>query len=165
MKYVTLGQKGSVLQGLPGISVIMNISLKQRLIVCFVSVLFVLCFHYFISEKMEFVTYSNGYLAIQDYAYHIIITKAFWFDGFGDIYKLNFQQQALSAYIGSQIYTVMPLGITPIALVVWLPFAYAARFSMAFSYTLWITFSLGILITAFRNILQNFHRNKNLWFR
>jgi len=140
----------------------MNISLKKRLIVCFVGVLLTLCFHYFISEQMEFVTYSNGNLRIQDYAYHIIIVKAFWFDGFGDIYKLSFQQQTLSAYIGSQIFTVMPLGITPIALVVWLPFAYAARFSMAFSYTLWITFSLGILITAFRNILQNFYRNKNL---
>ena len=137
-------------------------SYKKRLIVCFAGVLFVLCFHHFVSKKMEFVTYSNGNLEIQDYAYHIIIVKKFWFDGFGNIYKLAFQQQALSAHIGSQVYTVMPLGITPIALIVWLPFAYAARFGMALSYTLWITFSLGILITAFRNILQNFYQNKNL---
>ena len=137
-------------------------SLKKQLIVCFVGVLLTLCFHYFISEQIEFVTYSNGNLRIQDYAYHIIITKAFWFDGFGDIYKLSFQQQALSAYIGSQIYTVMPLGITPIALVIWLPFAYVARFSMALSYTLWITFSLGILSTALWSIVRNFYRNKNL---
>jgi hypothetical protein len=139
-------------------------SYKKRLIVCFAGVLLALCFHYFISRQIEFVAYSNGNLKIQDYAYHIIITKAFWFDGFGDIYKLTFQQQALSAYAGSQaqVYTVMPLGITPIALVVWFPFAYAARFSIALSYTLWITFSLGILITAFWNIVQNFYPNKNL---
>ena len=126
----------------------MNKSFKKRLIVCFVGVLLILCFHYFISEQMEFVTYSNGYLRIQDYAYCIIIAKAFWFDGFGNIYKLSFQQQALSAYIGVQIFTVMPLGISPIALFVWLPFAYVAHFSMALSYTLWVTFSLGTLFSA-----------------
>jgi hypothetical protein len=111
-------------------------------------VLLALCFHHFISNKIEFVAYSNGNLKIQDYAYYIIVAKAFWFDGFGNIYKLTFQQQALSAHVGSQIYTVMPLGISPIALVVWLPFAYVAHFSMALSYTLWVTFSLGILFTA-----------------
>ena len=123
-------------------------SYKKRLIVCFAGVLLALCFHHFISNKIEFVTYSNGNLRIQDYAYYIIVTKAFWFDGFGNIYKLTFQQQALSAHVGSHIYTVMPLGISPIALVVWLPFAYVAHFSMALSYTLWVTFSLGILFTA-----------------
>jgi hypothetical protein len=137
-------------------------SYKKRLIIFFIGVLLTLCFHHFVSKKIEFVTYSNGNLKIQDYAYQIIITKAFWFDGFGDIYKLSFQQQTLSAYIGSQVYTVMPLGITPIALIVWLPFAYVARFGIALSYTLWITFSLGILITAFWNIVQNFYPNKNL---
>ena len=123
-------------------------SYKKRSIVCFAGVLLALCFHHFISNKTEFVTYSNGNLKIQDYAYYIIIAKAFWFDGFGNIYKLTFQQQALSAYVGSHIYTVMPLGISPIALVVWLPFAYVAHFSMALSYTLWVTFSLFILFTA-----------------
>ena len=135
---------------------------KKWLIIFFIGVLLTLCFHHFVSKKIEFVAYSNGNLKIQDYAYHIIITKAFWFDGFGDIYKLTFQQQALSAYIGFQIYTVMPLGITPIAMVVWLPFAYVARFSLALSYTLWITFSLGIFFTAFWNIVRKFYQNKNI---
>ena len=140
----------------------MTKSYKKRLIICLITVLLALCFHHFISNKIEFVAYSNGNLKIQDYAYHIIIVKAFWFDGFGDVYKLSFQQQTLSAYIGSQVYTVMPLGITPIALIAWLPFAYVARFGIALSYTLWITFSLGILITAFWNIVQNFYPNKNI---
>jgi len=121
---------------------------KKRLIIFFIGVLLTLCFHHFVSKRIEFVTYSNGNLKIQDYAYYIIIAKAFWFDGFGNIYKLAFQQHALSAYVGSHIYTVMPLGISPIALIVWLPFAYMAHFSMALSYTLWVTFSLFILFTA-----------------
>jgi hypothetical protein len=140
----------------------MTKSYKKRLIICLISVLLVLCFHHFISNKIEFVTYSNGNLRIQDYAYYIIVTKAFWFDGFGNIYKLTFQQQALSAYIGSQIYTVMPLGISPIALVVWLPFAYVAHFSMALSYTLWVTFSLFILFTALWKVARYVFQLKKL---
>lgn len=123
-------------------------SLKRRLKICFIGTLLILCFHFFISEQIDFITCSNGNLIIQDYAYYIIITKTFWFDDFGDIYKLAFQQQALSAYVGLPITKAMPLGITPIALVVWFPFAYVARVNMALSYTLWIMFSLGILFTA-----------------
>jgi hypothetical protein len=111
-------------------------------------ILLTLCFHRFISQQIEFVTYDDGYLRIQDYAYYIIISKAFWFNGLGNIYEPTFQQRALSAYIGSTIYTVMPLGITPIALVVWLPFALGSFYSMALSYTLWVAFSIGILFTA-----------------
>ena len=108
----------------------MTKSFKKWLIVCFVSMLLIYCFHRFISQQIDFVACLKGYLKIQDYAYHIILVKAFWFDGFGNIYDVYFQQQALSSYIGSHINAVMPLGITPIALVVWFPFAYVARFSM-----------------------------------
>ncbi len=132
----------------------MNITLRKRLIVCFVGVLLTLCFHYFISEQIEFATYSNGYFRIQDYAYYIIIAKAFWFEGFGNIYEIYFHQQALSMYIGAPIYYVMPLGITPIAMVVWLPFAYVARFSMSLSYTLWSVFSIGVLFFALWNVFR-----------
>ena len=130
--------------------------------ICFLSLLLVVCFHYFISNKIPFITYSNGNLKIQDYAYYIVVAKAFWFDGFGNIYKLSFQQQALTAHVGSPIYTVMPLGISPISLFVWLPFAYIANFSMALSYTLWITFSLFILFSALCNIARYSYPNNNL---
>lgn len=140
----------------------MNKSLKKRLIVCFVGVLLTLCFHFFISEQIEFVTYTNGNLRIQDYACYIIIAKAFWFDGSGNIYKLAFQQQALSTYVGSHIYAVMPLGISPIALVVWFPFAYIARFSMSLSYTLWGVFSLWVLFFALWNVFQYAYQLKRI---
>jgi hypothetical protein len=137
-------------------------SYKKRLIICLITVLFALCFHHFISNKIEFVAYSNGNLRIQDYAYHIIIVKAFWFESFGNIYDLSFQQQALSAYIGSKIYTVMPLGITPVALVVWLPFAFVSCYSMALSYTLWITFSVFVLFAALWQIGRNLSLKESL---
>lgn len=140
----------------------MKISIKRRLIICFIAILLTLCFHFFISEQIDFVTYSNGNYKIQDYAYYIIIAKAFWFHGFGNIYEIYFHQQALSMHIGSQIYYVMPLGITPIALVVWLPFAYVARFNMALSYTLWSAFSLWVLFSALWNVFRYAFQLKKL---
>jgi hypothetical protein len=140
----------------------MNISLKKRLIVCFVGMLLTLCFHYFISEQIDFVTYLDGNYKIQDYAYYIIIAKAFWFEGFGNIYEIYFHQQALSVHIGAQIYYVMPLGITPIALVIWFPFAYIALFSMSLSYTLWSAFSLGVLFISIWNVFRYASQLKKL---
>ena len=112
-------------------------------------------FHRFISKQIEFVIYDNGHLVIQDYAYHIIITKAFWFDGFGNIYDVTFQQKALSSYVGSHINTVMPLGITPLALFIWFPFAYVARFNMALSYTFWTFFSIATLLVGLWNLARH----------
>jgi hypothetical protein len=83
-----------------------------------VSLLLILGFHNIVSKQIDLVKLSGDSLEIQDYAYHIIVVRTFWFDGFGDIYNVSFQQQAISAYVGAQIYKVMPLGITPIALVV-----------------------------------------------
>jgi len=136
-------------------------SYKRWLIICFMSILLIGSFHHIISKKIEFVTYSNGNLRIQDYAYHIIMVNSFWFDGFGNIYKPYFQQQALSAYVGSKIHAVMPLGITPIALLVWFPFAYVARFSMALSYTIWMTISIVTLINALWSFGRLFFQNRN----
>jgi hypothetical protein len=56
----------------------------------------------------------------------------------------------------------MPLGITPIAMVVWLPFAFAAHFSMALSYTLWVAFSFSILFTALWKVGRHVFQVKKL---
>ncbi len=135
---------------------------KRRLIVCFVSMLLIYCLYHFISKHIVFVKHGEGYFGINDYAYYIIIAKAFWFEGLGNIYKLSFQQHAVSAYIGSNVNTVMPLGITPIAMVVWLPFAFAAHFSMALSYTLWVAFSFSILFTALWKVGRHVFQVKKL---
>jgi hypothetical protein len=76
------------------------------------------------------------------------MVKAFWFGAKGNIYDVLFQQKALSEYVGSRVDTVMPLGNTPVALIVWFPFAYMACFNLALSYTLWSALSIGILFIA-----------------
>jgi hypothetical protein len=136
-------------------------SYKKCWIVCFAGLLLVLCFHFFISKQIDFVTYSNGNFKIQDYAYYIIIAKAFWFGGFGNIYEIYFHQEALSMHLGENIYYVMPMGTTPISLVLWLPFAYVSRFSISLSYTLWSAFSLGVLfVGSWNGFRYAFHLKK-----
>lgn len=135
---------------------------KKRSIWCLAGVLAVFCFHCFVSRQITFIRHSTGSIAITDYAYHIILVKAFWFEGFGNIYEIFFHQKVLSMHIGTKIHYVMPLGITPIALIIWLPFAFVARFSMALSYTLWITFSVSVLFFALWSVGLNVLPNKNL---
>ena len=135
-------------------------SYNKWLLVCSAGMVLMYCFHRFISQKINFVIYSNGYFQISDYAYHIILVKKFWFNGFGNIYDLSFQQRAISDYIGSPIYTVMPLGITPVAMIVWLPFSYLSQFSMALSYTLWMAFSSGALAAGLWRVGRLVGRSK-----
>lgn len=118
-----------------------------------------LLYHHFVSEKLEFVTYSKNdkliYLKIQDYAYYIIIVKSFWVENFGNIYKLDFQQKALSSFVGTNISLAMPPGVTPVALLIWLPFACIANQSIALSYTFWTMTSLIFFIIALSKFLKN----------
>lgn len=139
----------------------MTKSYKKWFIVFFITMLLIYSFHQFVSQKIVFVEHTDRYFQIQDYAYYIIMAKAFWFKDLGNIYNLNFQQQALSAYVGSHINMAMPLGITPIALVVWFPFAYVASFNMALSYTLWMVFSVSVLFTALWRMGRYVFKNKN----
>ena len=140
----------------------MSKSFKKWIFVSVLSLLLVFLFHRLFSRRIAFVTYTKDYLEIQDFAYNIIMVKTFWFGEKGNIYDLSFQQQALSAHVGSRVETVMPLGNTPVAMIVWFPFAYAARFNMALAYTLWSAFSIGILFIALWRVGRDVIEEKEL---
>jgi len=135
---------------------------KKRSVLCFASVLLIFCFHRFVSQKISFIRFSTDSIVITDYTYYIIMVKAFWFQGLGNIYELSFQNHALSMHVGSQIHVAMPLGSTPIGLVLWLPFAYVARCSMPLSYTLWSSFSIGVLLVSLWNVSRYAFQLKKL---
>ena len=140
---------------------------KKNIIALFLVIFFVIFYHSFFSSKLELIKYNKDnnfvYFKVQDYAYHILIVKSFWFENFGDIYKLDFQQKALSSYLGSDISLAMPLGITPVALMVWLPFAYLANFSMALSYSFWSSVSLILLFFSLWKFLRKrYQENKTI---
>ncbi len=116
-------------------------------VVAAASVLLV-CFQKLISPRIGFVGYTGSAFYLQDFAYHIILTDHFWFKEAGNFYDLNFQLQALSSYMGRPALAAMPVGVTPLAFIVWMPFAYIADYSLSFAYSLWMTVSIVVLVSA-----------------
>ena len=143
--------------------------MQQKNIFSYFILLIIVCmlifiFHRFISQKTPFVYYSESdnstYFKIQDYAYHIIITKNFWFYNYGNIYDVKFQIESLTKHIGKKTTYPMAIGITPIALIIWFPFAWVSIYSLSLSYTLWVSFSLLTLYSGFLLIAIDFYENK-----
>jgi hypothetical protein len=133
---------------------VVNGSRQQLLVGGAAGLALFLFFFFLISPRIGFAGFGQNSFYLQDYAYHVILTKQFWFDGGGDIYALDFQRRALSVFLGRPAPVAMPVGATPIMLIVWLPFAWAARFSLALSYSLWMTFSVGALFLALWKIFK-----------
>ncbi|MEW6079411.1 MAG: hypothetical protein AB1724_16515 [Thermodesulfobacteriota bacterium] len=125
---------------------------RKPLIAIAAGVAFFFSVYFWVSPRIGFVGYGRDCFYLQDYAYHIILTSHFWSQGFGNIYDLGFQLQAISAYMEKPAMAAMPVAVTPIALIVWMPFAYIARFSLSASYSLWVAVSAGILILALLKI-------------
>ena len=121
---------------------------KTGFFIAAAAVLLFICIQNLISSRIGFVGYTETAFYLQDFAYHIILADRFWFKGFGNFYDLNFQLQALSAYMGKPAMVTMPVGVTPLAVVVWLPFAWIAGYGLSFAYSLWMTVSLCVLAMA-----------------
>ena len=117
------------------------------------AVLLFICVQNLISARIGFIGYTETAFYLQDFAYHIILADRFWFKGFGNLYDLNFQLQALSAYMGRPAMVTMPVGVTPLAFIVWMPFAWIAGYGLSLAYSLWITVSMGVLVLALWKVL------------
>jgi hypothetical protein len=103
---------------------------------------------YIAPSNTELFFISGTNVEITDFAYHILLIKAFWFEGVGDIYRLQSQTRVLSLVAGREARRAMPIGVTPIAAIVWFPFAAIACLSLRLSNTLWVTSSLSLLLAA-----------------
>ncbi|MEE9615163.1 MAG: hypothetical protein V3W31_09510 [Thermodesulfobacteriota bacterium] len=88
---------------------------------------------------------EEGTVRITDFIYHLIIVKAFWAGEITTIYGFEAQKAAIDAFFGREAHFVMPVAVTPTALVLWLPFVLAARVDVALASTLWVSASLALL--------------------
>lgn len=111
----------------------------------------------FIQANLHFEPFffRNGILQMSDFAYHLVIVDAFWFKGMTGIYQPLVQEQIISEFVKQKIMGSMPLGITPLALVIWFPFALLSHFNFTLAYISWITFSLAFLITSLLDALKD----------
>jgi hypothetical protein len=102
------------------------------------------------------------YFKIQDFHYYIVLIKSFWFHEILSIYDPTSQLKAIDNYFGIGMNHAMPLGISPTALLIMLPFSVVARFSFPFANTLWVSAFLTIYAIAVLKIyfyIQTYERN------
>lgn len=88
---------------------------------------------------------STGNIQVSDFVYYVIFARAFWFENLSDLYSSSAYLQVLPTIVGNAIPVPMPLGISPIALVLLFPFAMLSYLSFEIAQAAWVAFSLQLL--------------------
>lgn len=100
------------------------------------------------SSIIQYEGDKTAYFKIQDFHYYIVMIKSFWFHEIVSIYDPNSQLMAIDSHFGIEMNHAMPLGISPTALLIMLPFSVIARFSFPLANTLWVSAFLTIFAIA-----------------
>ena len=100
------------------------------------------------SSIIQYEGDKTTYFKIQDFHYYIVMIKSFWFHEIVSIYDTNSQLMAINNHFGIEMNHAMPLGISPTALLIMLPFSVIARFSFPLANTLWVSAFLTIYAIA-----------------
>jgi hypothetical protein len=101
--------------------------------------------HFLITLPMESsISMKNGTYRISDFYYYILVVKSFWAGETNSIYTLESNLRAMSSFFGQEIKYAMPIGVSPTALLIWLPFSYVAIYSLSLANTAWVSFSLTV---------------------
>ncbi len=127
--------------------------IKRLLLFLFVSLLAVF-FHHTITPRMGFIHLSHDTFGLQDYAYHIILTEHLLVKRQVNIYDPDTQMKVLSSYMNSAINVAMPVGATPVAFFLWIPFAIISHYQLSLSYTVWMMVSFLILAVSLWKIFR-----------
>src|SRR3990170_735527 len=90
------------------------------------------------------ISIKNGTYGISDFCYWILVVKSFWLGETNSIYTLESNLRAMSSFFGQEIKYAMPIGVSPTALLIWLPFSYVAIYSLSLANTAWVSFSLTV---------------------
>ena len=100
--------------------------------------------HFLITRHMISSISINGTYRISDFSYWILVVKSFWVGESKSIYTLESNLRAMSSFFGQEIKGAMPIGVSPTALLIWLPFSYVAIYSLSLANTAWVSFSLTV---------------------
>ncbi len=95
------------------------------------------------AANQRLITSNFGLLRVQDFTYHLILIDELWSNKIGSIYTLQSQIDGLTAYFGSVPSGVMPVGVGPVAILVWYPFTVALHLSPQLAYALCRPFMLN----------------------
>jgi len=118
------------------------------------AVIFSFYFTWFFSTQISLAEVINGRLAISDLAYHLVMSVGFWFEGAAHIYSPDEQLVVLRGHFSPQINEAMPIGVSPIGLMIWFPFAVIARSDLAAASGVWTGISLATLVAALLHVIS-----------
>jgi hypothetical protein len=96
---------------------------------------------------------DNRYKA-RDFDYHMIVINSYLHGEIDTIYDQKSQQIALSNFFKIKTPVAWLLGISPTALVIWLPFALLFQIKKLLSYTIWVALSLTAFTIAIDKSLK-----------
>lgn len=91
---------------------------------------------------------------ISDLHYRLAVVRAFWTGEIPTVYRFEYQKAAVENAFGVDLVGAMPLGDTPTALLVYLPFSLLGTSDFLTAHALWISVSLVILFSALGKILK-----------
>ncbi len=114
----------------------------------------------FIITPLNLIEIDNGTLIMSDFANYVTHIGEFWFNGKINLYDLATQEEINSSIAGFEVIGALPLGITPIATFVFLPFSLIAQYDLKISQICWVTISLYLFLsTIFHPLILIFKKN------
>lgn len=125
------------------------------------TVVFTLVFYYGLFKDLALVRLGNGWLVGSDFFYHHLFMKSFWTGSVRTIYQLPSQLQILSEYAKTSIGTAMPVGMTPIYLLLWIPLLLVGK-DINLACSLWMGISFSLLFVGLIVFWDRFPKSRGL---
>ncbi len=97
-------------------------------------------------------------IQIFDFAYYVSMISLFWSRPSVDIYSFSDNQLMLQQLFDFVPATVMPFGISPSSVLILAPWAGLARWSLDFSFLMWLGLSCAALATAILIVIDTWPR-------
>jgi hypothetical protein len=127
---------------------------------CFELAVFLLLFTCFsfvfyrvFDRQVPVASFQGGQLIMSDFCYHLLLVRDYWAGHISNIYSYPEQLQALQNFTGKPIVHAMPVGMSPTALLIWLPFAQWAGHDLTLACALWSALSLSVFSIAVLRLL------------
>lgn len=98
-----------------------------------------------VATRLDLIAYADGVLRITDFAYYVVMVRAFWLDGHRSLYGAADHLVVMRELTGADLRAAMPLGSTPVVVFVYAPFVLLSRLSMAVAQSVWVGLSLAAL--------------------
>ena len=111
--------------------------------------LFTAVYFAWIGREVRFVSFDDGRFHISDFAYHALALREFFFGAESDPYRIDSLILVFQRLVDPRVREVMPIVVTPVALIAFFPFSLLTFLSVQLAQAVWAGCSLASLILGF----------------